>query len=201
MTGVYKIATPNNFYIGSASNIKSRKNRHLFDLRKGVHHNLHLQRAFNKYGEEKLVFTIILICNKDNLLFYEQKALDVLKPTYNICVSAKSPMTGRKHSFEAISKMKLTRSTVEYRNNHSLKMKGRGHPSTQETNAKIRAAQARKIQCLETGVIFSSVFEAVRWLNTFEKALCKNAGSNINMVIRGEGATAYGYHWILIESE
>lgn len=39
-------------YVGSSVDIFLRWNRHKRELKKGVHHNKHLQRAWDKYGEE-----------------------------------------------------------------------------------------------------------------------------------------------------
>lgn len=48
-------------YIGSVlhRDPKHRKHRHFTDLRGGYHHNSHLQRAWNKYGENNFVFEIL----------------------------------------------------------------------------------------------------------------------------------------------
>lgn len=56
MIGVYviKCIPTGRFYIGSSDNIAKRKARHLRTLRNGTHHNVVLQRVFNKYGEVSL---------------------------------------------------------------------------------------------------------------------------------------------------
>lgn len=41
-------------YVGQTINIKSRKEKHYTALRNNRHHSHKLQRAFNKYGEEKI---------------------------------------------------------------------------------------------------------------------------------------------------
>lgn len=57
--GVYKIECipTGRFYIGSTCNIRARKARHLRQLRNGNHHNLFLQRVYDKHGEESLKFS------------------------------------------------------------------------------------------------------------------------------------------------
>lgn len=84
MKCIYKIENTVNgkLYIGSTKNFESRKNIHLRQLRSGTHHNIHLLRAFIKYGEEKFVFSILEECE---LLFErEQYWINILKPEYNI---------------------------------------------------------------------------------------------------------------------
>lgn len=44
----------NNFYVGSSIEPEKRLHRHFYELRKGVHSNTYLQRAFDKYGESSL---------------------------------------------------------------------------------------------------------------------------------------------------
>lgn len=68
MICVYKITCPNNrFYLGSAIDFVARKNRHLYDLRRGKHHNSILQRIYNKYGAESLSFSVVEECTTINL--------------------------------------------------------------------------------------------------------------------------------------
>lgn len=55
----------NKMYIGMTNNPVRRKKRHFSDLRIGVHDNTKMQRAFNKYGEDKFEFEILLETDKD----------------------------------------------------------------------------------------------------------------------------------------
>ena len=66
MKCIYKIINKENgkFYLGSAENCHKRQLRHFRDLRKGRHHNLYLQRAWNKYGEKSFSFEFIQDCNE-----------------------------------------------------------------------------------------------------------------------------------------
>lgn len=107
VSGIYKIESlckPERVYIGSAMNIKLRRNGHLSKLRSGKHGNNKLQGHFNKYGEADLVFNIIESCAIDNLLDREQFFINELTPSFNICKTAGS-VRGRKHS--EISKQKI----------------------------------------------------------------------------------------------
>ena len=90
MEGIYKIINKINgkYYLGSTKNFRKRKLRHLNELRKGVHHNIHLQRAFVKYGEENFKFILIEKCT--DIIDIEQGYLDTLDYTkcYNISKTA-----------------------------------------------------------------------------------------------------------------
>ena len=99
-SGVYEIVNIVNGkrYIGSAYRVSKRWDTHKYQLRGGVHHSRALQRAWNKYGEAKFEFRLLLICGRDMCRFYEQRCLDSFAPAYNIALVASAPMAGRKHS-------------------------------------------------------------------------------------------------------
>lgn len=61
MIGIYKITNLINdkCYIGQTNNIKKRHREHFTSLRLNNHFNIHLQRAWNKYGEENFEFSIL----------------------------------------------------------------------------------------------------------------------------------------------
>ena len=67
MCGVYMIKNKINgkFYIGSSVDITYRWARHKRQLRNGNHHSIHLQRAWDKYGEENFEFKVIEECSED----------------------------------------------------------------------------------------------------------------------------------------
>lgn len=79
MIGIYciKCLINKKVYIGSSINIESRIIHHKNCLKRNKHSNFHLQNSWNKYGEENFKFSVIEICNKENLLekenFYIKK--------------------------------------------------------------------------------------------------------------------------------
>lgn len=138
-SGIYKITNTINgkFYIGSAVSFIKRKRCHLSALRGGSHRNEKLQRAFYKYGEEAFDFSLILKCNVDDLLFYEQLIIDALNPVkngYNICPEAGNWL-GRKHSEETKKKMKAA---------WEERRKKPRPPISQEAREKIRQSKLGK---------------------------------------------------------
>lgn len=93
ISGIYKIQSiikPERVYIGSAVWIAHRWDQHLSDLRKNKRKNSKLQNHFNKYGEADLQFSILLGCDKEDLLKTEQYFIDSYKPWFNICPVAGS---------------------------------------------------------------------------------------------------------------
>ena len=91
--GIYKIQSilkPDKFYIGSAQNLHRRWIIHLNFLKHNTHRNRKLQNHYNKYGEIDLQFSIICVCDKNDLLKKEQYFINLYKPYFNICLIAGS---------------------------------------------------------------------------------------------------------------
>ena len=67
--GIYQIRNLLNgkIYIGQSMDIEKRWSTHRAELKHNYHHNIHLQSAWNKYGEESFEFSIIEECNMDQL--------------------------------------------------------------------------------------------------------------------------------------
>lgn len=110
-SGIYKIVClfTGKFYVGSAKNLNRRFKRHRSELRKGIHSNPYLQKAWNKYGEENFKFEIIEEVDQELLLCTEQKWLDDTKCYernigFNILKNAEHP-GGRKPSKTTLKKI------------------------------------------------------------------------------------------------
>ena len=125
ISGIYQIKckTNNKIYIGSSVNIKQRWKYHKWQLRAGKHDAKYMQNCRNKYGEEDFVFSILLICDPNNVLFYEQRFIDTYKVCdnkygFNSCPVAGSAL-GRKLSEE--TKKTLSRSLRDARKKYEWK--------------------------------------------------------------------------------
>ena len=83
-SGIYLIEIKDVYYIGSAVNFEKRFNRHIDSLYKNKHHNIILQRAFNKYGIDCLKTSIIeeVEYTKKLILEKEQYYIDKYKKNY-----------------------------------------------------------------------------------------------------------------------
>lgn len=137
-SGIYKIENSINGhkYIGSAINIKRRWKYHLTSLRNGTHHSQYLQRAWNKYGEDSFVFSILIECCSADLIESEQRFIDNDNPEYNMCLVAGSPL-GYKHTKETRAKVSASlignkraaghKHTEEWKKNNSRLMMGNKH--------------------------------------------------------------------------
>jgi len=85
-TGIYEIVNTVNGkrYVGSAKDFKKRWGGHRAQLKKGRHHNRHLQSSWNKHGAAAFAFRKLLVCSPENLLMYEQIAIDATAPEFNV---------------------------------------------------------------------------------------------------------------------
>jgi len=74
-SGVYQIRCKRNgkVYVGSAVNLRVRWEAHQRGLRKGLHHNSYLQRAWTCYGAMSFEFTVLEFVEGAGLLEAEQR--------------------------------------------------------------------------------------------------------------------------------
>lgn len=129
--GIYSITNTKSDkrYVGSASNIEKRWNRHRVDLRTGKHHSRHLQAAWNKYGESAFRFDMVTTCEPGELIEQEQFWIDVFqtaneKHGYN-CAPVANSRLGMKATDETRARLSLAH---------------KGHKPSEETRAKLSVA-------------------------------------------------------------
>lgn len=132
--GTYRItdAATGRFYIGSSLNIAKRWSRHLFDFKRGRHHNP-VMRAIWNIDPSRLSVDVIEVmpgAGRDALLAAEQRLLDAAnvgsnRDCMNMLPTAGSH-AGRKRSHETCLKLKEI---------------NRGRSPSPESRAKMRAAK------------------------------------------------------------
>lgn len=116
-SGIYKITNIINskFYIGSSVDLQKRKREHFRFLNKNSHGNNLLQKQYNKYGNNNLIFEILENIDCEKLIEAEQKYLDLYydnqKQCLNLCPTARN-MLGFKFSDESKQKMSKSWSTL-----------------------------------------------------------------------------------------
>ena len=81
MIGIYKSENKINgkCYVGQSIDIQNRWNIHKTHLKNNYHHNIYLQRAWNKYGEDNFKFEILELCLEDELDSKEIEWIDRLR--------------------------------------------------------------------------------------------------------------------------
>lgn len=113
--GIYSIMNKlnNKIYIGQSVDINKRFIKHRTLLNNNKHNNLHLQQAWNKYGENNFEFSIIEYCEKCDLNGKEKYWINYYNSTnknngYNIAIGG-SANKGFHHTKESIEKMLISR--------------------------------------------------------------------------------------------
>lgn len=153
-SGVYQIKNVVNdkIYVGSAIDIDYRWSKHVYDLKNDRHHNIHLQRAWSKYGEDKFVFEILELTEKKKEMILEKEQFWMNKTKcferhygYNIYKNPRSPLgIKRSRAFrEKLSKIAQARVvSEETKEKISLSMRGEknhffGKNHTEESKKKM----------------------------------------------------------------
>ena len=83
--GIYKIESKHNSklcYIGGSRNIEKRWKQHLYFL-KTNRYSYKLQSHYNKYGKSDLIFSIIELCDEQDLLLKEKLYIESINPCFN----------------------------------------------------------------------------------------------------------------------
>jgi len=77
--GVYEIRCRTNgrIYVGSSIDVEARWKNHRCKLRVGSHGNIHLQRAWDKHGEEDFEFEVVEECGGEAQYDKEQARFDM----------------------------------------------------------------------------------------------------------------------------
>jgi len=151
-------------YIGSAAYFARRRSEHFTRLSKGIHHNEHLQRAYDKYGVDAFEFIIIELAPLEKLIELETYYIAKHRATeeefgYNKCPFGVSAI-GRKHSAQTIEKIRQSQlgKTIpnEQRNRISASLTGKklspdriaelkNRRASAETKAKMSASRKARL--------------------------------------------------------
>lgn len=141
-----------------------------------------LSRAIQKYGKQNFkVEQIDVACDLDELNYKEEyyiRFYDCIAPKgYNLCTG------GKNHLASDITRKRISEhhANVSGKNNP---MYGTSRPEVAERN---RLLKSKRVQCVETSVIYSSITEAAKLTNT--------SRSHISDACKGKAHTAGGFHW------
>ena len=156
-------------YIGStARSDNSRINEHKYKLRKNKHPNKHLQNTWNKYGESS--FEFVKIEHTNSLTKVEKHYIEItgsFKKNYGFNKTTNTECARRGMKLTQEHKDKISK-TLKGRVSPN---KGKKLPSSKETIKKASEALKKKIECLNTGVVYSSVTEASKAQGVTQSAI------------------------------
>lgn len=187
-SGIYKCTCLSNgrSYIGQTCSLFKRKNDHINRLKNNKHYNKHLQRAWNKYGEENFIWEVLEICPVEQLNEREKYWIEY----YDAFKTGFNQTSGGDSGFDFSEELKQkNRERMLGTKNHMY-----GRRQTEEAKEINRLAHfgannaiARAVICIETNEVFLSIADAGR---------AKNCDpSTISKVCIGKKKTTHGYHW------
>ena len=192
-SGIYMIENKVNGmrYIGQSDNIPKRWVQHRSDLRGNRHDNDHLQKAFNKYGEDAFTFQVLEempVQFLDVAEIWWINYLDTFKHGYNMTAGGEStrglvPWNKGKHRSERIRK--ILSESAKKRTGEKNPFFNKNH--TEETRKKLSAQRSIPVREVETGRVYPSA----------KAADIAHGGhsSNVSKALNGKVPRAYGYHW------
>ena len=175
---IYKITnlTNNKVYIGQTIDFNKRKQEHINALKAKRHRNIHLQSAWEKYGQDSFKFDLLETltdCTNDELTFREQYWIDYYgglnsKNTYN------KREAGNSGTFSEEVRQRICESV-------------RGRTTSEETKEKLRQANLGRHHTEETKQKISTSMKGYPG-NNLGKSLSEETKQKISEALKGRPA-------------
>jgi len=130
ISGIYLILNIKNgkVYVGKSHNIYNRITEHISRLKNNICENEYLQNSFNKYGKESFDYSILEICNDEDIVskkeLFWMKKLNSLDRNfgYNLRSDSDSKMIVHKLTSLKISKRLKKEWSLGIRKDHGKKL-------------------------------------------------------------------------------
>ena len=218
MIGIYSIINiiNNKKYVGQSVDIKNRIRNHKWALRHGRHENSHLQKSFNKYGEDCFVFDVICECTEDQLDHLERFYIAL----YN-CIDPQfgyNSETGgnlNKHlSKELRARMSEKRSgknSSMWGKKHTdetkaiMREKALGRKMSDDAKAKSskshRGKGAKPLYCIEADMIFTGSSDAIEFAGLKSRSSIFEHLAGRKSYAGRHPETGEPLHWIKLEDK
>lgn len=190
-SGIYKITCLKNgkVYVGQAKNIEERWKEHIRCLVGKYHHNIHLQRAWNKYGEKHFKFDIVELTNElDEREIYWIEKLDTFKNGYNRTLGGGGTL-GRKYTEEEIENRSGENNPFYNKKHKDGWLEMVINASNEKTSKPVLQINSENGKVIKK---YCSMSEASRNFNCSVNA--------IRLCAEGVNKRAMGYYWVLEEN-
>ena len=138
-------------YVGKTNNFLYRVSKHKYTLKNNIHINEHLQKAWNKYGEENFLFEILEEYPIKNLVSMEHywcNLLDVFNYTRGYNIKPTHPFGKGGNSTKMVEKVKKALTGKPLSEEHKLKLSlaKKGRKLSKETKQKMSEAAKGKLK-------------------------------------------------------
>ena len=196
-SGIYTITNTFNgkIYVGYSKNLRKRKNEHLSALRNNRHDNLLLQRVWNKYGQDSLLFEILEECEERFLVSLEHYWCTILNTHdrnygYNRLLTNPEKISSG-HSKETSLKISMSKKGVP------SPLRGTKHQK--ETidkmieSKRVKNNLKKKVKCLTDGEIFNSVKEASKFYGICSTTISNNINGITKINLKNLQFEFYNY--------
>lgn len=187
LVGIYCIRNiiNNKVYIGSSIDCYKRLSGHIRLLNRNKSKSPHLQRAWNKYGQDSFVCVILEKCEEENLLIRESFYIDKYT-SYNDRFGYNIVKNPHRPSMTTETKKKQSQAVMGEKNH----MFGKKWPQEYKTkmskiHRRVKRFTGIPVICNETGIAYANMSEAAR-----DMGLNKN---KIGECIRGNQNSHKGY--------
>jgi group I intron endonuclease len=179
-SGIYEIAFGADKYIGSSINMPNRIKGHIKALKSGRHCNSRLKDAFARFP---LTWRVVLVCRTEDLLLFEQRAIDTMRPSLNI-----STIAGKiEHTAEVRAKISAaaTGRSCSAETRLKLSAAGRGRVHSPEVKAKMSAAHTGKAKPYAKSRFFTPEARAIAAAAHRGKTVSAECRAKISAAMRG----------------
>ncbi len=193
-SGIYCIENKTNglVYIGQSSDISKRWTQHKSDLRAGRHDNEHLQRAWEKYGENNFLFSVVEECpvemlDVEEIMWIEY--FDAYKQGYNMTLGGESTRglpAWNKGKPRSERVRKILSESAKKRTGSKNAFFGKKH--SDKTKSKLSDCRSQPVVEVESGTIYYSA--------KFADMMFGGRSSNVSKVLNHDNLkTSYGKRW------
>jgi group I intron endonuclease len=143
------------FYLGKTNNFLYRISKHKYTLRNKIHINEHLQKAWNKYGEDNFIFEVLEEYDVEHLVSMEHYWCNLLDAfNYNRAYNIRPthPFGKSANSIEMRQKVKKALTGKKLSDEHKLKLSlaKKGKKLSDETKQKMSDSAIGKNKSIET---------------------------------------------------
>lgn len=156
--GIYyiKCLSNNKMYIGSSIDIKARLTWHISHLKNNTHYNKDMQNDYNNCGVESFVFDVLELTSENELNEKEMYYINL----YNVVQNGYNKIKSIGGRYKKTEKHKKNLSNKRNFTDEHKRNLSKAYKRNVIKDKNFYKCNTKKVQCIETGVIYNSITEA-----------------------------------------